>query len=101
MLLRSFALALAALMLCALPASAASTTVAVRDDFFRARLVTVSKGARVIWVNRGHERHTVTTRRWHVVLRPGERYSRIIRRDWRYVCAYHGSMTGRVACRNC
>jgi plastocyanin len=101
MLIRSVTLAVAALLLCALPASAASYTVAVRDDYFRPRLLTVSKGDRVVWVNRGDEPHTVTTRRWHEVLRPGERYSRVIRRNWRYYCVYHGDMTGRVTCRNC
>ncbi len=96
MLLRSLALALAGLTLCALPASAASYTVAVRDDFYRPRLLTVSKGDRVVWVNRGQDRHTVTTRRWNVVLDPGERHSRVIRRGWRYRCVYHGDMTGRI-----
>ena len=101
MLLRSLALASAGLMLTALPAAAAPTVVAVKDDFFKPRLVTVSKGSRVLWVNRGDDDHTVTTRRWNVVLSPGERYSRVIRRGFRYRCVYHSDMRGRVACRNC
>ena len=101
MLLRSLALASAGVMLCALPASAASYTVAVKDDFFNPRLVTVSKGDRITWVNRGSDDHTVTTRRWNVVLSPGESYSRRMYRAWRYRCVYHSDMTGRIACRNC
>lgn len=101
MLLRSTALALSGLLLCSVPASAASYTVAARDDYFRPRLLTVSKGDRVTWVNRGGSDHTVTTRRWSVVLDPGESYSRRIWRGWRYRCRYHDDMRGRVACRNC
>ena len=44
MLMRSLTLAVAGLLLCALPASAASYTVAVRDDYFRPRLLTEQAG---------------------------------------------------------
>jgi plastocyanin len=101
MLLRSLALASAGLLLCAVPASAASYTVAVRDDYFGPQTIRVRNGDRVTWINRGNDDHTVTTRKWSQVLNPGERYTRTIRRDWRYVCVYHGDMTGRVVCRNC
>jgi plastocyanin len=101
MLLRSIALASAGLLLAAVPASAATYSVAVREDYFQPRLLTVSKGDRVTWVNRGSSDHTVTTRRWSVVLNPGESYSRRIYRTWRYHCRFHGDMTGRVGCRNC
>lgn len=101
MLLRPLALASVGVLLCALPASAATTTVAVRDDFFKPRIVKVAKGSRVLWVNRGSDDHTVTTRRWNVELSPGERYSRRVRRGFRYRCVYHSDMTGRVVCRNC
>jgi plastocyanin len=96
MLLRATALASAAVMLAALPASAASTTIAVRDDYFKPRVKTVAKGTRVVWVNRGEDDHTVTTRRWNVVLNPGERHVRRVRRGFRYRCVYHGDMTGRI-----
>jgi plastocyanin len=99
MLLRSLALAVAAMLLVALPASAATTTVTMGDDYFKARVKTVAKGTRVVWVNRGRHDHTVTTRRWSVVLDPGERYGRRVTRGFRYVCAYHGAMTGRVVLR--
>lgn len=99
MLLRSLALASAGVVLVTVPASAASTTVRLGDDFFRPGTTSVAKGTRVIWVNRGDSRHTVTTRRWSVVLSPGERYGRTVRRGFRYVCAYHGAMTGRIVIR--
>jgi plastocyanin len=99
MLLRSMALALSGLMLAALPAVAAPTTIRVGDNFFRPGVQAVNQGSRVVWVNRGHSYHTVTTRRWSVVLSPGERYSRRVRHGFRYVCAYHGAMTGRIVIR--
>jgi plastocyanin len=100
MLLKSLVLAAVGVLLCALPASAA-TQVAVRDDYFQPGIVRVYKGNRVVWVNYGGDAHTVTTRRWSVTLSPGERYTRRIWRDWRYLCRFHGDMTGQVVCRNC
>lgn len=99
MLLRSLALGSAALMLAAVPASGVTTTIAMGDDYFKPGVRLVTKGSRVVWVNRGHDRHTVTTRRWSFVLEPGERQSRRVRHGFRYVCAYHGAMSGRVALR--
>jgi plastocyanin len=101
MLLRSLALASAGVVLCALPATAATKTVAVQDDYFQPRVLRVYKGARIVWVNRGDDDHTVTTRQWSAVLNPGERYARVVRRDFRYRCVYHSDMTARVVCRNC
>jgi len=99
MLLRSVVLSCAALVLTAIPASAAITSVSVGDNYFSSAVKTVSRGTRVVWVNRGHRYHTITTRGWSVVLRPGERYSRRVKHGFRYVCIYHGSMAGRVAVR--
>jgi plastocyanin len=95
MLLRSIALAAAGLLLAALPAAAAPTTIRVGDDFYRPRVATVAKGSRVIWVNRGEDPHTVTTHAWSRHLDPGERYARTVRRGFRYHCRYH-DMRGRV-----
>jgi len=98
-ILRSVVLACAALLLTAIPASAAVTSIRVGDNYFRAAVKTVNPGTRIVWVNRGNRYHTVTTRGWSVVLRPGERYSRRVSHGFRYVCAYHGSMAGRIAVR--
>ena len=97
--LPSLGLALVISVLCAFPAWAGTTTVAVRDNSFRPAVVGVVQGSRVVWVNRGRDNHTVTTRRWSVVLNPGERHVRRVRHGFRYVCAYHGAMTGRVVIR--
>ena len=99
MLLRSLALACAVLILAAVPASAGSSTISMRDDAFRPGVKAVAKGAKVVWVNRGRDKHTVTTRKFSVVLDPGERYSKRVRHGFRYVCAYHGAMKGRVKMR--
>jgi plastocyanin len=53
------ALAAAALLLPA-AAFAATRRVAVKDDRFGTRSLTVSKGARVRWVWKGQSRHNVT-----------------------------------------
>jgi plastocyanin len=99
MLLRSVVLSGAALVLTAIPASAAVSSIGVGDNYFHSSVKTVSPGTRVVWVNHGNRYHTVTTRGWSVVLRPGERYSRRVHHGFRYVCAYHGSMAGRVVVR--
>lgn len=99
MILRSVVLACAALLLTAIPASAAVTSISVGDNYFRAAVKTVGSGTRIVWVNRGNRYHTVTTRGWSVVLRPGDRYSRRVQHGFRYVCTYHGSMAGRIAVR--
>jgi plastocyanin len=93
------ALASAGVLLTAVPASAATTTIAMRDDVFRPGVRTVAKGTKVVWVNRGRDKHTVTTRKFSVVLNPGERYKRRVTHGFRYVCAYHGAMKGRVKMR--
>jgi plastocyanin len=99
MLLRSLALAVAGVLLTALPAFSATTTIGMGDNYFQPGVRSVVKGTRLVWVNRGDRDHTVTTRNWSVRLKPGERYSRRVHRGFRYVCAYHGAMTGRVRLR--
>lgn len=96
MLLKSIALATAALLMAALPASAATMRVRVGDDFYRPRVATVAKGTRVVWINVGDDPHTVTTRAWSRRLVPGQRYARTVRRGFRYRCRYHDDMRGRV-----
>jgi plastocyanin len=45
----------------ALPSAAATTTktVAIKDNFFSPKKLTISKGSKVMWVWKGHERHNV------------------------------------------
>jgi plastocyanin len=82
---------------------ARATTARVRivDDAFRPRVLTISRGTRVRWVNVGSSVHTTTSTRglWDSgLLEPGESYSRVFRRSgtFRYVCTVHTSMTGKV-----
>ena len=96
----SVALAAAGLILAAVPAAAAAgNRVSLGDDYYNPGLKTVSKGARVTWVNNGRDAHTVTTAGWSKTLNPGQQYSRVVRRGFRYHCAFHSGMTGRIAVR--
>jgi len=84
------------------PASAAVTArVKMRDDVFRPRVVTIDRGDRVRWINRGENPHTTTGSTWNAVLDPGESYSKRFRRSgtYEYVCTFHPDMTGRIVVR--
>lgn len=84
------------------PASAAVTVrVKMRDDVFRPQTVTIDRGDRVRWVNRGERPHTTTGDTWNAVLDPGETYSKRFRRagTYSYVCTFHPGMTGRIVVR--
>ena len=81
----------------------ATTTVRVRmrDNVFRPRSITIQRGTRVRWVNRGDNPHTTTSNRglWDSgILSPGDSFSRRFRRTgtFRYHCEVHVGMTGRV-----
>jgi plastocyanin len=59
--LRRSLAAVSAAALLLVPATAfAATRVRVKDDRFSARSLTISKGATVRWVWKGHSRHNVT-----------------------------------------
>jgi plastocyanin len=90
-------LAAAGLLLAAVPAYAAGNRVVLGDDYYQPKVKTVSKGTRVVWINRGDDAHTVTTRAWSKRLDPGERYGRVVKRGFRYHCKFHDGMTGRIA----
>lgn len=71
------------------------------DNAFRPRKVTVSRGTRVRWVNRGQASHTATsnTGLWDSgLVAPGDAWARTFRRagTFRYRCAIHTTMTGVV-----
>jgi plastocyanin len=59
----------------ALPSVAATTTktVAVKDDFFGPKKLTISKGSKVTWVWKGKEGHNVTVNDGPVKFRFGTR----------------------------
>jgi plastocyanin len=72
--------------------------VAMYDNYFRPRRISIPRGGRVRWVNRGEVPHTTTGRGWDVTLEPGETFTKRFRRagTYRYVCRFHPGMTGRV-----
>jgi plastocyanin len=75
--------------------------VRIVDFAFRPRAITVSRGTRVRWVNRGSVAHTTTsnTGLWDSGrLAPGDTFSRVFRRagTFRYHCTIHSDMKGRV-----
>ncbi len=83
--------------------SAAATRVRVRivDNAFRPRVVTVPRGTRVRWVNRGAAVHSVRASKgsWgSPLLQPGDRYRRVFRTagTFAYYCTVHPTMKGTI-----
>jgi plastocyanin len=74
--------------------------VLVEDDFFNRKTVTVPRGAKVTWVVKGVDGHTVTFRKVpggvrHIkgtgTLDQGARFSHVFskRGTYRYICRFH------------
>ena len=84
------------------PATGATTRVRAKDNFFRPRTITVERGTRVKWVNRGSNPHTTTSTKglWDKDLPVGGSASRVFRKvgTFRYVCTIHEDlgMRGKV-----
>jgi plastocyanin len=89
--------------------SAASKTIKVGDNFFKPRSKTFNGATSVTWKWTGHRRHNVHfTKAPRGVKKPrgcGARKSGKCTRKlkkkgtYRYVCVFHGSMTGKVRIR--
>jgi plastocyanin len=80
---------------------ATANRVKIVDFAFRPRAITVPRGTRVKWVNRGNASHTSTSNSglWDSgLLSPGESFSRVFRRagTFRYKCKIHPAMVGKV-----
>jgi plastocyanin len=80
-----------------------STAVRVRivDNAFKPKVVTVPRGTRVRWVNRGTAVHSVKGRTgsWGSdLLQPGDRYGRVFRKagTYAYYCTVHPTMRGTI-----
>lgn len=77
-----------------------ATVVRMKDDFFKPKTVTISKGTKIKWVNRGEAIHTTTSTKglWDETVSPGESYTRTFRkaRTFRYYCTFHEGMTGKI-----
>lgn len=86
----------------ALPSASVSAVTVVRvkvgDNFFRPKIVTIAKGDKVKWVNRGDNPHTVTGKNWDVVLSPGEAFRKRFRKagTFEYRCRFHSGQRGTV-----
>ena len=89
-------------------ASAASSTVKLGDNFFKPRSKSFSKPTSVTWKWTGHRRHNVHFTKAPKGGKPrncGSRKSGSCKRrlkkrgTYRYVCTFHGSMTGKVRIR--
>lgn len=94
--------AAASLVPAASPAAGASARVRAKDNFFAPRTITVQKGSRVRWVNRGGNPHTTTSTRglWDKDIPVGGAAGRVFnkRGTFRYVCTIHEDlgMRGKV-----
>ena len=98
---RMYALAGAALLVAALPASAATTTVEAVDNAFRPQSVTVTVGDTITWQNTGEAPHDVKASAFQSGnIAPGASWSWNASKagTYSYVCSYHSSvgMTGTV-----
>lgn len=85
----------------AMSTRATTSRVKIVDFAFRPRAITVPKGTRVTWVNRGNVSHTSTSLSglWDSgVIAPGNSFSRVFRRagTFRYKCTIHPSMLGKI-----
>jgi plastocyanin len=94
-------LALAAfLMIGGSEATAATSRVRARDNFFDPAVRRIDRGDRIRWVNAGDRDHTVTANNgsFHRRLDPGEVFIRRFRQrgTFRYHCRIHDGMTGRI-----
>jgi plastocyanin len=93
-------LAAATLIPAASPAVAATMRVKANDNVFRPRTITVERGTRVRWVNRGSNPHTTTGKSWDKDIPVGGAASKVFKKrgTFRYVCTIHVDlgMRGKV-----
>lgn len=71
------------------------------DDRYRPRSITISRGTRVRWVNRGVHVHSVAAKAgtWgSPLLNPGDRWGKRFRKPGTYAfyCTVHPAMTGTI-----
>lgn len=75
--------------------------IAMVDTAYRPRSLSVPRGTRIRWVNRGNLLHSSTSTRglWDSgLLDPGETFTRVFRRagTFRFTCTLHSTMRGRI-----
>lgn len=108
------ALLLAVVLVLALPAVAAGRPsepearalravqrIRMVDNAYRPRSISVPRGTRIRWINRGNLLHSSTSTRglWDSgLLDPGEAFTRVFRRagTFGFTCTIHPTMRGRI-----
>ncbi|MGH2764946.1 MAG: cupredoxin domain-containing protein [Actinomycetota bacterium] len=97
--------AAATLVASAAPAAGGATPAArvkARDNAFKPRTITVERGTRVRWVNRGSNPHTTTSTKgqWDKDIPVGGSAGKVFRKrgTFRYICTIHvdQGMRGKV-----
>jgi plastocyanin len=83
-------------------ASTSAERVKIVDFAFKPKAITVAKGTRLKWKNRGSVNHTTTSNKgglWDSgTLAPGETFSRVFKKagTFKYHCSIHSSMVGKI-----
>lgn len=93
--MRKLALATGVALSLAVPATAATPTVAVKDNFFKPKKVTIKKGGKVTWKWKGSNPHNVA------IKKPGS--SKVAKRSTTktsgsYTSRFRSTGTWRVLC---
>ena len=99
------ALAVGACAAAAVPALAATKTVAVKDDFFSPKSMSVNKGTTIKWAFRGKSPHNVTVISGPVKFRSGNKSSGTFSKKlgkkgtYKIVCTIHPGMNQTITVR--
>ena len=75
-------------------------TIEIKDFEFVPAHVKLSRGDRVLWINRDSIPHNIVNRKNDKTLSPtlskGDEFSTIIKEDMDYACGFHPSMLGEL-----
>ncbi len=75
-------------------------TIEIKGFEFVPAHVKLSRGDRVVWINRDSIQHNIVNRKNDKTLSPalskGDEFSTIIREDMDYACGFHPSMLGDI-----
>jgi plastocyanin len=80
---------------------ATSQRVKIVDFAFKPRAVTIAKGTKVVWTNKGAVTHTSTSNKgvWDSgLIAPGDTFSRVFKKagTFKYHCTIHPTMTAKI-----
>jgi plastocyanin len=81
--------------------AATGSTVKIVDFAFRPGTLTIAKGTRVKWTNKGAVTHTSTSNKgvWDSgLIAPGDSFSRVFKKagTFKYHCTIHPTMTAKI-----